>query len=250
MAKINSLFVIEGTLGGVNFYLRKGIPTARKSGGGFSGKAIKNSPNMVRVRENNSEFGHVSRLKTIFKRALHPFLVHHYDSSLHGRMMKLFHSIKNRDLVSERGKRSFGIGIDSEEGRKEMLSFQFTPKRSIYNTFYVKGNFDENSYSYLLDGISSSHVNFHKNAVMMEVKILILVLNFDTLDYKTFESKGFQLDKYFTNNSLELCVDDLSQQAGMKFVFVGLEFYQHQGAGYCLLNEEGAMGLELVHIFR
>ena len=249
MAKVKSLMVIEGTLGGINFYLRKGVAVARKAGGGFSGKAIKNSPNMVRVREHNSEFGHVSKVKTVFKRALHPFLGYHYDSSLHGRMMKLFLSIKNRDEISERGKRSVGIGLQSEVGRKEMLSFPFTPKRSIQDTFFKKGIFDENSLTYLLNGISPSAVHFHKNAEMMELKMLILVLDFDTLNYKTYVSEAQKFEKDFTENSVELTVDNLPQQEGLKFVFVGMKFYQKQGADFYLLKEDGSLGLELVHIF-
>jgi len=248
MAKVKSLIVIEGTLGGINFYLRKGVAVARKAGGGFSGKAIKNSPNMLRVRENNSEFGHVSKVKTIFKRALLPFLGHHSDSSLHGRMMKLFHSIKNRDEVSERGKRRVGIGLQSEEGRKEMLSFPFTPKRCIQDTFFKKGIFYENALTYLLNGISSSAVHFHKNAEMLELKMLILVLDFEALNYKTYVSEAQKLEKYFTETSVELTVD-LPPTEGLKFVFVGMKFYQKQGSDFYLFEEDGATGLELVHIF-
>ena len=51
MAKQKGVVFFEGTLGGINFYYRKGVPTARAAGGGFNRRAIKTSPRMVRVRD-------------------------------------------------------------------------------------------------------------------------------------------------------------------------------------------------------
>lgn len=50
MAKVTGPFVIEGTLGGTNYYVDEGENRARKSGGGFNGKTIKTKDSMVRVR--------------------------------------------------------------------------------------------------------------------------------------------------------------------------------------------------------
>lgn len=41
MAKVKNIVGLQGTIGGVNFYLRKGVPLARAAGGGFNGDAIK-----------------------------------------------------------------------------------------------------------------------------------------------------------------------------------------------------------------
>ena len=67
MASQKGIFPLEGTLGGVNFYYRKGKAVARKSGGGFNGMAIKTKDSMVRVRENGSEFGSVSKVKKMIR---------------------------------------------------------------------------------------------------------------------------------------------------------------------------------------
>ena len=66
MATQKGIVSLVGTVGGVNFYFRKGKAVARKAGGGFSGKAIKTKASMMRVRENNSEFGHCSSVKKSF----------------------------------------------------------------------------------------------------------------------------------------------------------------------------------------
>jgi hypothetical protein len=70
MAKQKSIIPLSGTLDGINFYIRKGTAVARKAGGGFNGKAIKNSPKMARVKENNTEFGHYSFVEKVFKDSL------------------------------------------------------------------------------------------------------------------------------------------------------------------------------------
>ena len=72
MAKQKGVVFFEGTIGGINFYYRKGVPTARASGGGFNKRAIKNSPKMVRVREQNSEFANCSKVNKAFKNAIRP----------------------------------------------------------------------------------------------------------------------------------------------------------------------------------
>src|SRR5215217_7087423 len=103
MAKQVGIVPFVGTLNGINFYMRKGKPVARRAGGGFTGDAIKKDPSMVRVRENNTEFGHCSRVKKLFKDSLFPFLGKQRNEELQGRLIQLFIKIKDADLISERG---------------------------------------------------------------------------------------------------------------------------------------------------
>ncbi len=118
MAKQIGLLPISGTLDGVNFYLRKGVPVARKAGGGFDSRKIKSSPTMKRVRENGSEFGHCSRVKKVFKDGLFPFFKNYKNGDLHSNMMQLFLAIKDLDLISERGKRNLYSGLQNPESKK------------------------------------------------------------------------------------------------------------------------------------
>ena len=76
MAKQGGMFPLDGTLGGINFYKRKGKWVARRSGGGFNGKAIKTKDSMARVRENGSEFGITSRAKKLLRMATDLALFH------------------------------------------------------------------------------------------------------------------------------------------------------------------------------
>lgn len=131
MAKVKGIFQITGTLGEINFYMRKGELIARKAGGGFNGDAIKSNPSMAKVRQNGSEFGRVSRVVKHFKQGISPFLYSNTFTDLHSRLISLFNSIKNDDIVSERGLREFVIGLDSISGRQKMIGLilpEPTPK--------------------------------------------------------------------------------------------------------------------------
>ena len=74
MARQKGLIKLVGTIDGINFYVRKGTPVARKAGGGFTSERVKHSPALVRTRENSREFGHVSKFKKLFRMGLFPFL--------------------------------------------------------------------------------------------------------------------------------------------------------------------------------
>ena len=83
MAKQRGIVFFEGTMGGINFYYRNGVPTARAAGGGFTRKAIKTGSHMVRVRESNSEFANCSRVNKIFKQSITLFRLGYSDGTLH-----------------------------------------------------------------------------------------------------------------------------------------------------------------------
>jgi hypothetical protein len=130
MAKQKGVISLIGTLQNLNFYIRKGVPTVRSAGGGFNGNAIKTKPNMVRVRENASEFGMVSKAKKAFRLGLQPFLKDISDVTLHGWLMRLFQEIKCLDAVSVRGQRRFSLGLATAEGKQLLKSFLITPKKA------------------------------------------------------------------------------------------------------------------------
>ncbi|NHN27310.1 hypothetical protein FIA58_016640 [Flavobacterium jejuense] len=156
MAKQKGIVTLVGTLDGINFYTRKGKAVARKAGGGFTGAKIKKSPNMVRVRENNSEFANCSRFKKQFKDALHPFFRDYKNGDLHGKMMRLFLAIKDCDLISERGKRSIANGLQTQMGQELLLQFQFTG----FHLSFLRGSFNPITSAFSLDGFAVSMLPF------------------------------------------------------------------------------------------
>lgn len=160
MAKQQGIIKLAGTIDGINFYTRKGKAIARKAGGGFTGAKIKKSPTMVRVRENNTEFGHCSRFKKLFKDALHPFFKAYKDGELHGKMMQLFLALKDCDVVSERGKRTIEKGLLSTTGSKLLLDFDFTS----FSLPLMEGSYDATSCEFTLLPFAVSLLKFPSGA--------------------------------------------------------------------------------------
>jgi hypothetical protein len=248
MAKQTGIIRLEGTLGEINFYFRKGKAVARKAGGGFNRESIKNSPTMERVRENNTEFGDCSKVKKCLKASLHPFLHQYQEGELHGRMMHVLQQIKACDAVSVRGKRNVGAGIGTPEGELLFRKFVFTPKRSVSKTLMGSGTFDWDTFSYTVARFAIKNVRFPRSATHFEVCVGVLNFDFETLDYKLFMGAPLLIGRDFDASTFSLSPRDLPVGSGRQFAFVGLKFYQQVNGVLYLLQDDGAVGLEVVGV--
>lgn len=246
MAKQTGIIKLEGTLGGINFYTRKGKPVARKAGGGFTKESIKNSPTMERVRENNTEFGDCSKVKKCLKASLHPFLYQYKEGELHARMMQVFQQIKMCDTISVRGKRNVGIGIATPMGELLFQKFVYTPKRSVSKTLMGSGSLDWDSFSYSIRRFAIKNVRFARSATHFEVSFGVLCFDFNTLDYALFMGTPLLIGRDFEATSFSLSPTNLPVGTGSQLAFVGLKFYQEVNGVLYLLQNENAIGLELV----
>ena len=249
MAKQKGIIKLTGTIGDINFYYRKGVPVARKAGGGFNSEAIKKSPKMKRVRENSSEFGLCSRAKKVFKNSLHPFLIHYKDPTLHGRMMRLFQEIKVCDVLSERGKRTVGNGLKSDAGRKLLLDFRITPKRDVASSLMGKITFDKDNYICRISEFNMEQFKFYGNASHFELRFGIVRMDFDTLSATTYMAKSRVIGKDFDSSTIALRSKDIPTEGGIKFAFLGICFYQEVSGQLEVLKAESATGLQLLKIF-
>lgn len=246
MAKQTGIIKLEGTLEGLNFYIRKGKAVVRKAGGGFNGKKIKTSPSMVRVRENNTEFGDCSKVKKYLKASLHPFLNLYKEAELHARMMQLMQQIKVCDTFSDRGKRNVGIGIGTPMGEELFRKFVFTPKRSVSSTLMGVGFFDWDSFSYTVRDFAIKDVCFARSATHLELSLGVLCFDFETLEYELHMGTPLLIGRDYDVSSFTLSLRDLNFGLGKQFAYVGLKFYQEVNGELYLLQDEEAIGLELV----
>ena len=246
MAKQRGIVFFEGTLGGINFYYRKGVPIARTAGGGFNAKAIKHSPNMVRVRENNSEFALCSQANKTFKQAIRPFMIGYKDGTLHSRLMQLFLSIKDSDIISERGKRNVNLGMASDKGKQFLKDFVFTPKRrSLLPCSY---GFDWDTLTFKATGFQVPLAGFPEEASYMEVLLGVVRFDFETNTYVQVIEAPLVIERDFSGNEFSVSVAALPSGTGTLFAMVRVAFYQTvNGEGY-LLPGGNAFGMEVVGV--
>jgi hypothetical protein len=246
MAKQKEIIPLVGTIGGINFYFRKGVAVARSAGGGFNGRAIKNKPSMIRVRENNSEFGHCSTVKKQFRIALFPFLKYYKESTLHGRMMQLFQGIKNCDTISMRGARKVGIGLLTPNGTQLFKEFLFTPKCNVNFVVPMKGSYDAVSCLYTVVDFDISLVRFPKGATHMELQFGVLGVDFDLGIYKMFMGDAIVFERNVEVAAFSLFPLLLPDAGLHRYAFLGLTFYQEINGALYVFKEDGNVGLAIV----
>lgn len=123
MATYESVIKITGAVGDLVFYNLNGKNVVRKKSG-FNKTAFKKSPSYEKVRQNSSEFGHCSKMGKIIRKSLESYIKEAGDPLLYQKFAKVMTAIKDLDKISERGKRTVGNGLKTEEGKKLLREFQ------------------------------------------------------------------------------------------------------------------------------
>lgn len=247
MAKQTGPVLLEGTLGGINYYFLEGEALARRSGGGFTREAIKEGANMVKVRESNSEFALCSQVNKVFKQAMHLFLCGYQDGTLHRRLMQLFLKIKDCDPISERGKRSVHQGISVKPGKQLLTDFIFTPQRpQIFSCSY---GFDWDALSFKVDEYKVNEREFPDGADYMEVSVGLIRFDFELLAYEQTYSDPIVVARDFKEDSFEIILPEIPGGKGVLFSAVRVSFYQRVNGKACLLLEGDAFGVEVLSVW-
>lgn len=244
MAKQTGILPLTGTLDGISFYMRKGKPVARKAGGGFTAKAMKNSPSMIRVRENSTEFGNVSRVKKIFKNSLFPFFGMQKDETLHSRMMQLFLKIKDCDISSERGKRQVGNGLLTDEGKQLLTSFDFTPLPLPFPT----GAYDAATFIYSVTDLDPNVLAFRNGATHLEVRLGVLVFDFEELKVTLFASEPLIIAQATPLSNFSLAPAETPAGNGLRISVLGYRYVQELNGAFYPLKDKMVYGLRVLEI--
>lgn len=244
MAKQVGIIPLVGTIDGVNFYMRKGKPVARKAGGGFTGKAIRNSASMERVRENNNEFGHCSRVKKLFKDSLFPFLGKQRNEELQSRLMKLFIEIKNADLVSERGQRLVKNGLQSAEGKALFADFCFTS----FNLPSENGFYDAASTTYTFSDFAPKSLKFLASATHLELQLGVVVLDLEAMKATLFTSDVVRVPKNGAPQAVTLTATVPNDASGFKIAVLHYRYLQDVNGAFYGFQEQKGFGLLVVGV--
>jgi len=248
MAKQKGIITLEGTIGGINFYVRKGKAFARKAGGGFNAKAIKNSPKMARVRENNSEFGNCSSVKKKFNLAVRPFMIDYHDGTLHGRMMRLFQEIKNFDSVSERGKRNMSNGISSAMGKHLLAGFDFTLHCKTLEVLKGKISFDASAVKFDQLSFAGNELPFLHHATHLEIKFGVLNFGFSSYESSWHQGAVLLLKKEDSLSANSFSVTAPLPENSRQIAVLSLRYFQEVGGDLYALKGEGCVGFCVLEV--
>ncbi|WP_447951796.1 hypothetical protein [Chryseobacterium koreense] len=246
MAKqIGPLFFV-GTMKGINYYFREEEPLARRAGGGFSRKNIKESPNMETIRKSNTEFAHCSKVIKAFKLALQPYLSGCQDGTFHSRLMQLFLKIKDCDSVSERGVRKVSEGIATTTGQQLVNAFVFTPERP--HLFGGHCEFEWNPPMLKVSDFNVSQAQFPKEADCMEIGVGLLRFDFETLACAHVFADPLVIARDFRKNAFTIPCPDVPEGEGMLFSAVRVSFYRTFDGERHLVQDAAHTGVRIVSV--
>jgi len=248
MAKQKGIVPLTGTIGGINFYYLNGKPVARRAGGGFNGKAIKEKASMQRVRENGSEFGHCSQVNKAFRRSLYPFYAGHTFTHFHSRLMTLFTKLKDLDAAHDRGKRCVANGVATNSGKMLLQRFTYTPACPLTSVLPFSYQYIATNHSLHIPGLDSSQVHWVKGAGLLSITLGVLVFDFETLAFSFFESEPIWLTPETVKQDYSLSPTQAVHGTGVRIAFLGIRFYQLVNGERYVLQGNDAVGFGVVGI--
>lgn len=199
---------------------------------------------MVRVRESNTEFGHCSRVKKLFKDSLFPFLGKQRNEELQGRLMQLFIKIKNADPVSERGKRQIGLGLQHPDGKALLDGFCLTP----FCLPTDNGSFDTATTTYTFDGFAPKQLKFMAGATHLELQLGVIVLDLAEHTAALFSSAIVRVPKNGGAEAISLAAVVPAEVSGICIAVLHYRFSQEVNGSFYGFQEEKAFGIKVVAV--
>ncbi|MCL9806449.1 hypothetical protein NAT51_13005 [Flavobacterium amniphilum] len=234
MGKLKGILKITGEYDGLLFYELNGQIVVRKKTG-FEGKGIKTKANYVRTRENASEFGRVSVIGKRLRMELYPFLKKIHTPYLHNYVLKQFLEIMRCDILSERGKRTVTMGLQTEEGRKLLQGFEFNKNVPLSSVVVSKFEVLAEEGQLVFPDLKKGDIRFPEYGSHIALELVVLWFDAETEMFSLVKGERVVLPKPGFEPEVSLAVD-MNQGSGLSIVLLFAEFLQE-------VNEE-LLGLE------
>lgn len=244
MAKVKGIIQLNGTIGDINFYTRKGVLLARKAGGGFTGEAIRTKESMVRVRENGSEFKGCMQNVQFFKMGLQSFLSTFKDGTLHQRLVQLFTQLKDLDLIAARGSRTVYGGLQTTAGQQLLTSYLLTSGVDLKDLLRHTIHFDWTT-GFSIPDFEGKRLSFPSGATHLALQLGYLSLDFENHTFSFSGSDALYLDRKEVGTVI-IPAPSLVNAEDIKVGVVFARFVQEINGVFYPLKSENSVVLEVV----
>ncbi|MBG7611608.1 hypothetical protein IU405_05025 [Polaribacter sp. BAL334] len=248
MAKLEGIIKLQGTLDGMNFYSYNGKTVVRKAGGGFNGNAIKTSPNMQRVRENGSEFGHSSRVNRVFRNAILSLTFGTPFPNFHRYLMPLFTNLQKLDTTSVRGARKVSQGFATAEGKKMFCQFGYTPDCTFTKMLPFDATIEAETYRLELQFLPFHSMKAPKGATHISLQYGVLAIDFDRFETQLYQATPLVLPLTTDETHFDLVPEILPSVLPHHICILGVRYYQQQEDTLYLLNARESIGLRILGV--
>ena len=215
MAKNVGLIQFEGSIGDLVAYHRNGSLIIQRKGG-FNGKRLKTEERYESVRKRQSEFGKCAKLASGIKRAFAWWLQWVPENMIYNHIQSVVMGVKNCDVLSEKGAKTFEKGIATGAGTSLFRKFQLNPKRSLSAGTIIGSPFDFETGTV---SVTPHHYKL-KPRMCLGVELLLLQIDLNTYDYKVIGSGVQYCDALHQTIDLQVAVPQ-EQVFMAAFLFVG-----------------------------
>lgn len=249
MAKLKSIFNIEGTLGEMTFFKKRDGSYFIKQKSSISRERVLNDPRFARTRENGAEFGTVAQSAKLVRKGATMFIGSAKDPSLTRRLVALFAKVKRMDSISDRGKRNVYEGLLTVEGKALLRGFEFNGKADLSTIMRYPFSLDANTGDVTFDGLfprtmvkfpeSATHVSFSSGAMRVDFEL-------GETDMEYSKVKNLKLD--MKEVSFVLQPHKMPKGEGFIFFFLLIKFFQEVNGIQYPLNSEPYDVLTLLEV--
>lgn len=248
MARSKGIVQLEGPLGNLSFYNSVFGPIVRQKGGPSKEK-IRKSPSMVRVREQNHEFGEAVKAAKLLRNSLKLKVKLAKQHSITWRVNQLMNKVKDMDSTSVRGKRNVESGLASAAGKKLMNGFDIT-EASLQKLLSKTVTVNTSAFNISINSIvPAKDIKFPKGATHVRIKGGYARVDFTKKKFDTKEGTAGVLNlKSKTVVNVLLQMTAASFNTGYDFYFVCLEFLQEVNSTFYDLENKKFNCLSLVKV--
>jgi hypothetical protein len=248
MAKVKSLFNVEGTLGEVTFYKDQDGYKIRNKGG-VNKKRLLNDPAFARTRENISEFGNAATSGKMLRRSIVSLMNDAKDNRVTSRLTQVMSRVKNEDLTSPRGERNVATGILTPQGQAWLIGFNFNKRAILDSVLQASYALDTATGEVeIADFIPIQQLDYPEGATHVDLSSGFLNLDFGTGDYDLQLSNLINLPIDATISTVTLTPVGVPVGTGQNFYFLKVAFYQEVNAVQYPLNNGAFNTLQIIEV--
>ena len=226
MARSKGILKIEGTLQDMTFYnTSDGNLVKMKSS--VNKQRISTDPAFARTRENGAEFGQAAKSGKLLRGTLRNLMLNTADKRVTSRVAQIMTQIKNLDTVSERGKRTVGIGIANAAGLARLKDLNFNKQAILSSVLFAPYKIDAVSGTISIDNfIPKNDVTYPAGTTHISLQSAMAVINFTSGDNDISVSPALVLSVDNISTNVQLKPANIPTVIGSKLHVLHLSFFQ------------------------
>ena len=226
MARSKGILKIEGTLQDMTFYnTSDGNLVKMKSS--VNKQRISTDPAFARTRENGAEFGQAAKSGKLLRGTLRNLMLNTADKRVTSRVTQIMTQIKNLDTVSERGKRTVGIGIANAAGLARLKDLNFNKQAILSSVLFAPYKIDAASGTISIDNfIPKNDVTYPAGTTHISLQSAMAAINFTSGDNDISVSPAVVLSVDNISTNVQLKPANIPTVIGTKLHVLHLSFFQ------------------------